>query len=245
MTTLKALKCVFAILSGVRLIPLIPLLLLSSNRHIVFADMDRYASVYHLGEPRNLTQRILLFAHLMTWLPEFRNSFYLRTGLLGKLLSIFCPPLSSLKLGRTSIGPGLFILHGDSTHVSAVEIGENCWITQQVVVGYINEVDIPTIGNNVTIHPGAKILGKVKIGDNVTVGANSVVIGDVPSGVTVMGVPAKIIWGKGLSGSAERPPRTLKGEEEWSRNVESAIGKAEQGETRSVAPPIQQRTDYE
>jgi len=197
---MKVIKCAFAVLTSVRLIPLIALMLLSSNRNIVYTDLNRYASVYHLGLPRNWRQRILVFAHVMTWLPEFRNIFYLRTGLPGLLLSIFCRPKASLKLGHTSIGPGLFIMHGDGTQVSAIKIGENCWINQQVVIGYTNETDIPTIGNNVDIHAGAKILGKVKVGDNATIGANSVVIEDVPPDVTVMGVPAKIIWRKVVGG---------------------------------------------
>jgi serine O-acetyltransferase len=203
MTIMKVLKGAFTVLSSVRLIPLIPVMLYSPNRNTLYTDMNRYASVYHLGQPRNLKQRILLFAYVMTWLPEFRNIFYLRTGLPGRVFSVFCPPLSSLKLGRTSIGPGLFVLHGEGTQVSAVKIGENCWMTQQVVIGYTNETDIPTIGNNVTIHAGAKVLGKVKVGDNATIGANSVVIADVPPNVTVMGVPAKIIWGKVSSGLGE------------------------------------------
>ena len=91
-------------------------------------------------------------------------------------------------------------MHGDGTQVSAIKIGENCWINQQVVIGYTNETDIPTIGNNVDIHAGAKILGRVKVGDNATIGANSVVIEDVPPDVTVMGVPAKIIWRKVMGG---------------------------------------------
>ena len=193
----KILKCAFAALSSVRLISLIALMLLSSNRNMVYADLDRWGPVYRFGQPQNLIERISLFAHLMTWMPEYRNIFYLRAGIPGKLLSIFCRPKSSLYLGDTSIGPGLFILHGDGTFVSAEKIGENCWINQQVVIGYSNETDIPSIGNNVTIHAGAKIIGKVRVGDNATIGANSVVIRDVPPNVTVMGVPAKVIWSKG------------------------------------------------
>lgn len=86
-------------------------------------------------------------------------------------------------------------MHGDSTFVSAVKIGENCWINQQVVIGYSNETDCPSIGNNVTIYAGAKVFGKVRVGDNATIGANSVVIQDVPANVTVMGVPARVISG--------------------------------------------------
>ena len=127
----KALKYAFAALSAVRLIPLIALMLVNSNRNTVYADLDRWGPVYGFERPRNLMERILLFTHLMTWLREYRNVFYLRTGIPGKLLSILCRPVSSLYLGATSIGPGLFIMHGDDcTFVSANKIGENCWINQ-------------------------------------------------------------------------------------------------------------------
>lgn len=56
-----------------------------------------------------------------------------------------------------------------------------------------------TIGNNVYIGPGAKIIGRIRIGDNVVIGANAVVTKDVPNGVTVGGVPAKIISEKDSS----------------------------------------------
>jgi serine O-acetyltransferase len=193
-TIVKVLKGALTALSTARLMPAIALLLLGSNRTTVYADLDRWADVYHFKRPRNLADRILLFAHLMTWLPEYRNVFYLRAGIPGRLLSVFCRPLSSLHLGNTSIGAGLFIMHGDSTFVSATKIGENCWINQQVTIGYTNETDMPSIGDNVRILAGAKVLGRVSIGDNVTIGANTVVIEDVPSNATVMGVPAKIVW---------------------------------------------------
>jgi serine O-acetyltransferase len=200
---MKQVKYGLTVLSSVRLIPLMALMLLSLNRNTVYADLDRWGLVYRFGQPRNLMERIFLFAHLMTWMSEYRNVFYLRVGIPGKLLSIFCRPKSSLYLGgmrNRVVGPGFFILHGDCTFVSANKIGENCWINQQVVIGYTNDTDIPSIGNNVTIHAGAKVLGKVRVGDNATIGANSVVIQDVPPNVTVMGVPARIVW------SSKPPP---------------------------------------
>ena len=51
----------------------------------------------------------------------------------------------------------------------------------------------PTIGNNVFIGSGAKILGNITIGDNVKIGANAVILKDVPSDVTIVGVPGKIV----------------------------------------------------
>ena len=190
------LKNAITALSGVRLTPLIALMLLCSNRHIVWADLDRWP--HRTAPPRNLMERILLFVDLMTWEPQYRNVFYHRTGLQGMLLSILCRPMYSLHLGDTKIGPGLLIWHGDGTFVSADEIGKNCTIYHQVTIGRLNMEHPTTIGNNVTVYAGAKVLGRVKVGDNVTIAANSVVMSDVPPNVTVMGVPAVVVW------SAER-----------------------------------------
>ena len=191
------LKNAITALSGVRLTPLIALMLLCSNRHIVWADLDRWG-YFRLGQPRNLMERILLFVNLMTWVPQYRNVFYLRTGMPGRLLSILCRPMYSLDLGDTKIGSGLLIARGDGTFVSADEIGKNCTIYHQVTIGRLNMEHPTTIGNNVTVYAGAKVLGRVKVGDNVTIAANSVVMSDVPPNVTVMGVPAVVVW------SAER-----------------------------------------
>jgi serine O-acetyltransferase len=224
----KVLANVITALSSVRLTPLIALMLLCSNRHMVWADLDRWAPIYRLrpGQPRNSMERIILFANLMTWMPQYRNVFYLRTRMPGKLLSILCRPMSSLHLGGspTNIGPGLLILHGDGTFVSADEIGENCTIFQQVSIGYINKDRPTSIGNNVTVCAGAKVLGRVRVGDNVTIGANSVVISDVPPNVTVMGVPAVVVW------SAERRQPMNKSDHERPK-----------GGTRPRAPTVRKK----
>ncbi len=86
-------------------------------------------------------------------------------------------------------------MHGEGTFILADEIGENCTIYQQVTLGKV-EGGQPTIGNNVTIYAGAKVVGRVRVGDNVTIGANSVVIKNVPADVTVIGVPAVVFWKK-------------------------------------------------
>lgn len=78
-----------------------------------------------------------------------------------------------------------------------VKIGKNCTIYQNVTLGRKNQDEdfAPSIGNNVTIYSGAKVIGNVKIGNNVVIGANSVVTKDVPDNSVVAGVPAKIIKG--------------------------------------------------
>ena len=174
------LKNVIAALNSVRLMPLIALLLFCPNRHLLWADMDRLARVYKRQHSQNLMARIFQFVSYMTWVPEFRTVFYLRTGMPGKLFSIFCRPMPSLEIDRKlKVGPGLLIMHGNGTFVYADGIGENCTIYQQVTIGSI-EGGLPTIGNNVTIYAGAKVLGKLRVGDNVSIGANSVVLKDVP-----------------------------------------------------------------
>lgn len=91
------------------------------------------------------------------------------------------------------IGGGLFIQHGFATMIAAKSIGENCWINQQVTIGYKGPGDSPVIGDNVTITCGAKVLGPIHVGNYVVVGANAVVIRDVPDKCVVGGVPARIL----------------------------------------------------
>jgi len=104
-----------------------------------------------------------------------------------------CPPMNTLYIKTKNIGPGLFIQHGFSTIITAKSIGDNCWINQQVTIGYSNLVDCPVIGNNVSINAGAKIIGNVIMGNGSVAGANSVVVKNVPENCTVVGVPAYII----------------------------------------------------
>lgn len=90
------------------------------------------------------------------------------------------------------LGGGLLMIHGFSIIINCKRIGRNCTIFQQVTIG-ASKTGVPTIGNDVTIYCGAKVLGGITIGDDVLIGANAVVVSDVPSHCIVAGVPAKII----------------------------------------------------
>jgi len=94
------------------------------------------------------------------------------------------------------IGEGLFIDHGMGVVIGETTvIGDNCHLTQGVTLGGTSnrhEKRHPTLGNNVVVGAGAKILGNIHIGDNVSVGANAVVIHDVPPNSTVVGVPGRV-----------------------------------------------------
>ena len=182
------------IASAPRLVPHVLIMLTTGNSDLLKADIACWAKTLHFARPTKLSHFLVLFVTLMTFMPEFRNLFYVRSGLKGKLFFWMCPPRASLEITPGDIGPGLFIQHGNGTLISAQSIGANCWINQQVTIGYSNDVDRPTIGNNVRIFAGAKIIGRVRIGDNATVGANTVVVRDVAPGTTVFGVPGKVIW---------------------------------------------------
>jgi len=95
------------------------------------------------------------------------------------------------------IGNGLFIDHGMGIVIGETcEIGHNVVLYQGVTLGGTGKEKgkrHPTIGNNVVIGSGAKVLGSFKIGDYSYVGANSVVLREVPPNSTVVGIPGKLV----------------------------------------------------
>ncbi len=106
------------------------------------------------------------------------------------------------------IGEGLFIDHGAGVVIGeTAEIGDNVTIYQGVTLGGTGKEKgkrHPTIGNNVVISAGAKVMGSFKVGDNVKIGAGSVVLKEVPPNCTVVGVPGRIVVKDGVSVSQKR-----------------------------------------
>ena len=95
------------------------------------------------------------------------------------------------------IGKGLFIDHGNGVIIGETAIiGDNVTLYQGVTLGGTGKEQgkrHPTIGNNVMISAGAKILGSFTIGDNSKIGAGSVVLEEVPPNSTVVGVPGHVV----------------------------------------------------
>ena len=95
------------------------------------------------------------------------------------------------------IGKGFFIDHGDGVVIGETTvIGDNVTLYQGVTLGgtgAAREKRHPTLGNNVMVGCGAKVLGPFKVGDNVKIAANSVVLREVPDNCTVVGIPGHIV----------------------------------------------------
>ncbi len=101
---------------------------------------------------------------------------------------------------KARIGNRFFIDHGEGVVIGETAIiGDDVLIYQQVTLGGTGNEHgkrHPTIGNNVIIGAGAKVLGNITIGDNVRIGAGSVVIDDVPPNSTVVGIPGRVVQQK-------------------------------------------------
>jgi serine O-acetyltransferase len=99
------------------------------------------------------------------------------------------------------IGPGLFIDHGMGVVIGeTAEIGENVTLLQGVTLGGTSlrrEKRHPTLGNNVVVGAGAKIIGAFRIGDGSRIGAGSVVVREVPPNSVVVGVPGRVTYRDG------------------------------------------------
>ena len=96
-----------------------------------------------------------------------------------------------------TIGKGLFIDHGMGVVIGeTTEIGDNCTLYQGVTLGGTGK-DVgkrhPTLGNNVLVGAGAKVLGPFTIADNSKIAANAVVLEEVPENSTAVGIPARVV----------------------------------------------------
>ncbi|MDB5987040.1 MAG: cysE [Nevskia sp.] len=95
------------------------------------------------------------------------------------------------------IGRRLFIDHGMGVVIGeTAEIGDDCTLYHGVTLGGVSwnkGKRHPTLGNNVVVGAGAKVLGPFRVGDGARIGSNSVVVKEVPAGATVVGIPAHVV----------------------------------------------------
>ena len=143
---------------------------------------------------------------------KIASGFYrIKLKFIARWISQLCSRRTGIEIHPAAkLGSGLFIDHGKGIVIGETAvIGDNCTIYHQVTLGGTGREKHckrhPTVGNNVLIGAGAKILGPVVIGDNAMIGAGSVVVDDVPPDTTVTGVKAMVIRRNGERVKREAP----------------------------------------
>ena len=133
------------------------------------------------------------------WLHRISHALFKRGWIVSaRLISNLGRFLTGIEIhpGAT-IGDGLFIDHGTGIVIGeTAEIGRNVTLYQGVTLGGTGKEKgkrHPTIGNNVVVASGAKVLGSFKVGDHAKIGAGSVVLKEVPPYATVVGIPGRIV----------------------------------------------------
>ena len=171
-----------------------------------------------MGMAMNVNYHNPIIAFMKNWIQHYNHDRYWRyrqfvlsprggkISLIIKLVKLMyikrCDAFNNASLG-TDLGRGALFksvpkfprgINGIIISPDA-EIGKNCIIFHQVTIGndYRDTKNVPVIGDNVVIYPGAKITGKIKIGNNVKIGANAVVVDDIPDNATVVAPKARMI----------------------------------------------------
>jgi serine O-acetyltransferase len=185
---------------------------------MVFKELKRYwySDLYRYEEDNVITIKKLILRQFIS--PGYHYIFWLRLCRYLSEKKLFFPLFLiarailqhyKYKYGigispKTKIGLGFYIGHfGGIIINSDAEIGKNCNVSHGVTIGMSNRgknKGVATIGDNVYIGPGAKIVGAVKVGNNVAIGANCVVTKDIPDNAVVVGIPGKVISFNGSNG---------------------------------------------
>ena len=180
------------------------------------------------------------------WLYQHKHFF------LARALSQFARHMTGIEIHPgAKIGKRLFIDHGMGIVIGeTAEIGDDCTIYHGVTLGGTGKDTgkrHPTLGNNVLIGAGTKVLGPVFIGDNARVGAGSVVLRNLPANCTAVGVPAEVVRinNKAIVPSddldqQDLPDVTAQRLTELDRRI-SAIERATQGDTPPTAEQLAKR----
>ena len=151
---------------------------------------------------RNFLEILLLYpgVHALVWYRVAHFFFNIKLKFVARLLSNLARFFTGVEIHPgAKIGKNLFIDHGMGVVIGETAvIGNNCTIYQNATLGGTGKQHNkrhPTLGNNVVVGAGAKVLGNITIGNNVKIGANAIVLKDVPSDCTVVGIGRVIAKG--------------------------------------------------
>lgn len=131
--------------------------------------------------------------HALIWYRVAHFFYKLKCKFLARCIMTFTRFATGIEIHPAAkIGKNLFIDHGMGVVIGeTAEVGDNCTIYQGVTLGGTGKDHNkrhPTLGDNVVVGAGAKVLGNITVGNNVKIGANSVVLKDIPDDCTVVGV---------------------------------------------------------
>ena len=149
---------------------------------------------------KNVWEVVLCYSGLHAlWLYRLAHFLYVRDFvLLPRLISNFARFVTGIEIHPGAvIGDGLFIDHGTGIVIGETAIlGKNVTLYQGVTLGGTGKEKgkrHPTLGNNVVVATGAKVLGSFTVGDHAKIGAGSVVLKEVPPYATVVGIPGRVV----------------------------------------------------
>ena len=172
----------------------------------MFARLRRDIRVVFERDPaaRSTIEVLLCYGGLQAiWLHRIAHALYVRGWvLIPRLISNFGRFLTGIEIHPgAKIGEGLFIDHGTGIVIGeTAELGRNVTLYQGVTLGGTGKEKgkrHPTIGSNVVVASGAKVLGSFTVGDHAKIGAGSVVLKPVPAHATVVGIPGRIVMMNG------------------------------------------------
>lgn len=173
----------------------------------MFAQMKKDIDAIMLRDPAAKTrlEAAMCYPGLHAiWLHHIAHHFYLKGWVVfPRLLNTFSRFLTGIDIHPgAKLGPGLFIDHGMGLVIGeTAELGSNVTLYQGVTLGGTGKEKgkrHPTIGNNVVVSSGAKVLGSFKVGDNSKIGSGSVVLKEVPPNSVVVGVPGRVVTRNGV-----------------------------------------------
>ena len=167
---------------------------------MAFMFLRETIKTYRERDPaaRSYIEVILCYpgVHAVIWHKLSHALWNHKLYLLGRFSSHIARWLTGIEIHPAArIGRRLVIDHGMGVVIGeTAEIGDDCYIYHQVTLGVARTMGgkrHPTIGNNVIIGAGAKILGPFTVGDYARIGSNAVVLAAVPAGATMVGIPAR------------------------------------------------------
>jgi serine O-acetyltransferase len=167
---------------------------------MAFMSLRELVRTYRERDPaaRSALEVLLCYPglHAVIWHTLSHALWRQRLRLLARFSSHLARWFTGIEIHPAAkLGRRLVIDHGMGVVIGeTAEVGDDCYLYHEVTLGVARTMGgkrHPTIGNNVIIGAGAKVLGPITVGDNARIGSNAVVVEPVPSDTTVVGIPAR------------------------------------------------------